>query len=278
MEPLTMAIDTHNLFWRTWHVGKNNPDENRTFFAVYEFFSYLIRLNRDYAPARVILAWDEPPYFRSTMYPAYKANREKEDGNWATQLHLIREVANEAGIASLSRPGLEADDILATIGKRSDNCLIISSDKDLLALVSATTTVELLRWTKLEGTHRKRFSSRMDVKEFFGVFPEQVSSYKAFAGDNSDNVPGVTGVGHKKAIYLLENFMTFQGVYDHLHCLTTASGRPMAMAKALRIEHESAVLYKTICTPLVDDSLVIPEAKPLSVKALSEALEDIPHE
>lgn len=277
MEPLTMALDVHNLFWRTWYVNKNNPDEMRVLFAVSEFYAYLFRLNRDYAPARIIMAWDSPPYFRSEMYPPYKANREPQPGNWATQLHFIRKVADEAGITSVSKPGLEADDILATIAKRSGNCTIITSDKDLLALVSATTTVELLGQGE-DGQRSKRLASRHDVKQFFGVFPEQVATFKALAGDSSDNIPGITGIGKKKAIWLLKNWLTFQGVYDHLRALTTATGKPLAIATALEREAEKAVLFKTICTPFVDEGMIIPEAKPLSIKAVSDALSRVPSE
>ncbi|KKK56299.1 hypothetical protein LCGC14_3065910, partial [marine sediment metagenome] len=124
----------------------------------------------------------------------------------------------------------------------------------------------------------KSLTNRIDVKEFFGVFPEQVATYKALAGDASDNVPGVTGVGKKKAVWLLESYQTFQGIIDHIHYLVTATGKPLAIARNLRLEHEQAVLYKTICTPLVDSALVIPEARPLSVKAISEALSRVPDE
>ncbi len=276
MEPLVMALDGNNLARRMYHIGESNQDEGRELHTVFEFFSYIIRLNRDYSPMKVIIAWDEPPYDRAKLFPSYKANRPEVEGNWTTQLHLIRKVCDEAEIASVSKLGLEADDVLATIANRSDNCLIISSDKDLLSLVSSTTTVELLRWAKLEGTHRKRLTNRIDVKEFFGVFPEQVATYKALAGDTSDNVPGITGVGHKKAIWLLESYQTFQGIIDHIHYLVTATGKPLAIAKNLRNEYDNAVLFKTICTPFVDDSLVIPEARPLSVKAISEALSRVP--
>lgn len=278
MKPLTMALDGNNLARRMYHIGESNQDENRPLHAVYEFYSYILRLNRDYSPMKVIIAWDDPPYFRSELFPLYKANRPEVEGNWTTQLHFIKIVAVEAGIISVSKLGLEADDVLATIANRSGNCLVISSDKDLLSLVSPSTTVELLRWTKLEGTHRKRLTSRIDVKEFFGVFPEQVATYKALAGDTSDNVPGVTGVGKKKAVWLLENYGTFQGIYDHLHYLVTGTGKPLSIAKNLHREHGNAVLFKTICTSFVDDALVIPEARPLSVKAISEALSRVPDE
>lgn len=285
MESLTMACDGHNLARRMWHVGEANKDEKRVLHAVFEFFAYLIRLNRAYAPAKVMMAWDCPPYFRSELYPAYKANRPDVEGNWPTQLHFIMKVAKEADIACVSKVGLEADDCLATIAAKSKNCLIVSSDKDLLSLVSDNdllakisgyTTVELLRWTEKEGTHRKRLSSRLDVKEFFGVFPEQVATYKALAGDASDNIPGITGIGHKKAVWLLEQYGTFQGVYDHLHCLTTTTGKQLKIASALEDEYDRAVLFREICQPVVDPDLILPEAKPLSVKAIARALESVP--
>ena len=270
-----MALDGNNLARRMYHIGESNLDEERTLYAVYEFFSYVIRLNRDYAPARVIIAWDDPPYDRARLFPAYKANREPPTGNWVTQFHFIKKVAKEAGIVSISKPGLEADDVLATVACRTGNCTVVTSDKDLLYLVPAA-TVELLRWTKAEGTHRKRLADRISVKEFFGVYPEQVAVYKALAGDASDNVPGVTGIGHKKAVSLLELHGTLQGIYDHLHLLRTKSGKPLVIAKNLYNEKEKVALYQNICTPVVDDSLPISEGRPLSIEAISEALRRLP--
>lgn len=275
MDQLVMAVDANHLGRRMYHIGENNLDETRKLFAVYEFFSYLFRLDGAYHPAKVILAWDAPPYFRSAWYPPYKANRPEPEGNWMTQLYWMKEISEMAGIAQIEAPTYEADDVLATIANRSSNCLIVSGDKDLLALVTASTTVELLRWTKKEGTHRKRFSSRIDVKEFIGVFPEQVSTYKALAGDQSDNIPGVTGVGHKIAVQLLEQYQTFQGIYDHTHYIVKGDGKPFAYAKNLVWQHEDAVLYKTICTPLVINDLVLPEARPLDIKAISDGLKEM---
>lgn len=278
MNELAMAVDANGLGRRMWHVGEANLDETRKLFAVYEFFSYLIRLDGAYSPAKVILAWDDPPYFREKMYPPYKANRPPVEGNWVTQLRWMKKVTEMAGIAQVSVPSYEADDVLATIAHRNPNCLIVTSDKDLLSLVSDTTTVELLRWTKLEGTHRKRLASRIDVKEFLGVFPEQLSTYKALAGDASDNIPGVSGVGHKWAISLLENYQTFQGIYDHLHRLVKQDGKPLAVAKRLAAEHEQAILFKGICTPAVIDCLVLPDARPLNIKGISDALKGMEDE
>ncbi len=278
MNELIMAVDANGLARRMWHIGEANLDETRKLFAVYEFFSYLIRLDGAYSPYKVILGWDDPPYDRERIFPAYKANRPPVEGNWVTQLHWMKKIAKAAGIAQVSFPGCEADDMLATIAHRNPNCLIVTSDKDLLSLVSDTTTVELLRWTKLEGTHRKRLSSRIDVKEFLGVFPEQLSTYKALAGDASDNIPGVSGVGHKWAISLLENYQTFQGIYDHLHYLVKQDGKPLAIAEKLAAEHESAILFKEICTPAVIDNLVLPDARPLDIKGISDALKEMEDE
>lgn len=278
MNKLLMAADANGLARRMWHIGETSLDETREMFAVYEFFSYLIRLDGAYSPAKVFLAWDSPPYFRSKMYPPYKANRPGVDGNWTTQLYWMKRIADVAGIAQAEWPSYEADDVLATIAKRHENCLVVTGDKDLLSLVSASTTVELLRWTEKEGTHRKRFASRLDVKEFMGVFPEQVSTYKALAGDQSDNIPGVTGVGHKTAVALLEQYQTFQGIYDHIHYIVKADGKPFVYAKNLVWQHEDAVLYKTLCTPVVIKDLALPGARPLNIKAISDGLKEMESE
>lgn len=281
MNELLMTVDLNHLARRVWHIWGAKPDENREMFAVYEFYAYLMRLDTAYHPSKVILASDSPPYFRSKMYPPYKANRPEVADNWETQLYWIKRIAELAGIAEVSCPTYEADDILATIAKRYENTLVITGDKDLLFLVSAvfpSTTVELLRWDKENGTHRKRFSSRIDVKEFLGVFPEQLSLYKALAGDNSDNIPGIKGIGHKKAIMLLENYGTFQGVYDHIHMLTKADGGPFKYAKTLVREKDTVLLFIELCTPVNIQELVLPQAGPLDLKAVSNGLKEMERE
>lgn len=274
MNELLMTVDLNHLARRVWHIWGAKQDETREMFAVYEFYAYLMRLDAAYSPAKVILASDSPPYFRSEMYPPYKANRPDVEDNWETQLHWIKRIAELAGIAEVSCPTYEADDILATISKRYQNVLVITGDKDLLCLANDS-TVELLRWTKDEGTHRKRFSARIDVKKFLGVFPEQLPLYKALAGDNSDNIPGVKGIGHKKAIMLLENYGTFQGIYDHIHMLTRADGGPFKFAKNLVREKDNVLLFIELCSPVNIQELVLPQARPLDLKAVSNGLKEM---
>ena len=278
MKRLTMAIDGNNLSRRMYHIGESNADETRLLHAVYEFFSYLLRLDRDYSPAKVLIAWDEPPYFRSGMYAPYKANRPLPEGNWETQLHFIKETAEHAGSAQVSQRTLEADDLLAVIARTNSNVIVITSDKDLLALVGRSTTVELLRWTRELGTHRKRLTSADDVKEFFGVLPHQVSTYKALAGDSSDNVPGVKGVGKKNAIALIESYETLDGIYAHLGDLRTKTGKPSAVARALLKHRDNAYLFRALCELKGDAQVVMPEAKPLSTSAISDALKRLPNQ
>lgn len=275
---LLMAIDLNHLARRVWHIWGAKPDETRKMFAVYEFYAYLMRLDSAYSPAKVILASDSPPYFREEMFPPYKANRPEVEDDYEFQLYWIKRIAELAGIVEVSFPSHEADDVLATIAKRYGNTLIVTGDKDLLSLVNGTTTVELLRWTKDEGTHRKRFSSRIDVKEFLDVFPEQLPLYKALAGDNSDNIPGIKGVGHKKAIMLLENYGTLQGIYDHIHMLTKANGEPLKFAKNLVREKDNVLLFIELCTPVNIQELEWPQARPLDIKAVSDGLKEMERE
>lgn len=277
MNELWLLADAQCLARRMWHIGESNPDETRTLYCVYEFFSYIIRLDRAYSPMGFILAWDAPPYFRAKMYPPYKANRAEIEGNWATQLHWIKAICKIAEIAQVEVDSYEADDVLMTMVEARNNTLIVTSDKDLLYLVHPlkSASVELLRWTKLEGTHRKRFHTHLDVKDFIGVWPSQLPEYKALAGDASDNIPGVTGIGHKKAVRLLNEYRCIEIIHASLDKLAKKNGRPFKFALQIAKQRDDIALFKELCTPQVISNFEMPQARPLNIKAISDGLKEM---
>ena len=148
--------------------------------------------------------------FRRELYPEYKAKRLLPPEELIQQLPAIREYLAGRGIHSLEKPGLEGDDIIALLSRRyaaaGGEVLIFSADKDLFQLVGERV---FIFHPKL-----KRKLGRADVKEFFGVFPEQIVDYLVLAGDASDNIPGIPGIGDKTATKLIEKFGSLEAMLE----------------------------------------------------------------
>ena len=150
--------------------------------------------------------------FRQSIYPEYKANRDETPADLITQSFMVRECMSAIGMPVLCIPGVEADDVIATLARQfcdiHDKTRIITSDKDLMQLVSHC--VFLYDGMKQTEIHDQQ------VFEKFGVKPSQVIDAQSLIGDTADNVPGVHGIGPKKAAELLTQFGTLDGIYEHI--------------------------------------------------------------
>ena len=150
--------------------------------------------------------------FRQSIYPEYKANRDETPADLITQSFMVRECMSAIGMPVLCIPGVEADDVIATLSRQfcdmHDKTRIITSDKDLMQLVSHC--VFLYDGMKQTEIHDQQ------VFEKFGVKPSQVIDAQSLIGDTADNVPGVHGIGPKKAAELLTQFGTLDGIYEHI--------------------------------------------------------------
>jgi len=171
--------------------------------AVFGFISRVESLIQELHPDRLAVAFDsKAKNFRRELYPEYKAKRLQPPEELIQQLPLIKEYLEYRGIYFLEKPGLEADDIIALMSRRyaaaGSEVLIFSADKDLFQLVAERISVF---HPKL-----KQKLDRAGVKEFFGIYPEQIVDYLSLAGDASDNIPGIPGVGDKTATKLIEKY------------------------------------------------------------------------
>jgi DNA polymerase I len=180
----------------------NAPDGTPT-NAVFGFNRMLRQLIRDMKPDYVAVIFDTgEPTFRHGIYPAYKANRDAPPEEMIPQFTLIDELVAAYGLPVLKRAGFEADDIIATLATTAEShamdVVIISSDKDLMQLVDDR--------VRLYDPLNERFLGREAVIEKFGVPPEKVVDVQALAGDSTDGVPGVPGVGIKTAAELVNTY------------------------------------------------------------------------
>ena len=181
--------------------------------------------------------------FRQDIYPAYKANRSETPADLISQSMLLRRGLVDMGVPVLCVPGVEADDVIATLARQNcggtDTTRIITSDKDLMQLVSGCTF--------LYDGMKAREIREPAVLEKFGVRPNQVIDVQSLMGDSSDNVPGVPGIGPKKAAELINQFGDLDNLYANLDAVKNERIRNL-----LRDNREMAYISRQLVT-LKDD-------------------------
>ncbi len=245
-----LLLDGHSLAYRAFFAL---PAENfstttgQPTNAVYGFMAMLINVLRDEQPTHVAVAFDRSePTFRHEQYVEYKANRRETPEDFRSQLSLIFEVLDALGIARLSVPGYEADDVIATLATRAENdgmdVLIVTGDRDALQLVDDQVTVLM---TRRGISDMSRFTPET-VEEKYGLTPQQYPDFAAIRGDPSDNLPGIPGVGEKTATKSVSEFGSLEDLVNRVDEVKGKAG------DALR-EHLGDVLRNRQMTALVRD-------------------------
>lgn len=208
--PLVHLIDGSGYIFRAYFAirGLSTPSGEAT-NAVYGFATMIDKMLREERPERLAIVFDHGgPNFRHEIYPAYKANRDAPPEDLTSQIPRIHEVVDAFRIKKFVNEGVEADDVIATLVKSTlaegYDVRLITGDKDLMQLVSD-------RVTLYEPMRDQRYGPDEVVKKML-VGPEKLGDSLALSGDSSDNIPGVKGVGPKKAAKLLEDFGDLEGV------------------------------------------------------------------
>jgi len=203
-EATLYLIDGSSYIYRAFYAVRHLSTSRGTpTNAVYGFVGMLNRVLREKKPNYMLIALDAPgPTFRHDLSPDYKANRSKMPEDLAAQIPFIKRLIAAFGIPSLECPGYEADDIIGTLaawaGEQGAEVVMISGDKDLLQLI----TPEVRMW----DTTKDEFFGPVEVEERFGVPASQLVEVMGLAGDSSDNIPGVPGIGPKTAQRLIKEF------------------------------------------------------------------------
>ena len=209
-----VLIDGNSLINRAYYaMPKLINKQGKPTGAVYGFLSMLIKLIDEIEPTHIAVAFDlKAPTFRHKMYDEYKAGRHPMPEDLVEQMPLLKEVLKCLNIKICELAGYEADDILGTLSCRfSDKTFIISGDKDILQLVSSSTEV----WLAKKGiTDMDKVT--LSGMQLEGFLPHQVIEYKGLAGDSSDNIKGVKGIGEKTARNLLNEYKSIDGIYENI--------------------------------------------------------------
>jgi len=216
-----------NLVFRAYFAFVNRPLRTTDGFntgAIFGFVKMVRKALEDVKPTHVAVAFEGGPTFRNELYPEYKANRAAAPDELKAQVEPVKEIARAMGIPVLEVPGAEADDVIATLARKAegfDEVVILSGDKDLMQLVNDR--VHML--APKSGVSDVEELDAEQVREKMDVGPGQIRDLLALAGDSSDNVPGVPGVGNKTAARLLAEFGSLDALYADLERVTAGKTR-----------------------------------------------------
>ncbi len=220
----------------------NSKGENTS--AIYGFVTALMKILEDEKPDHVAVVFDtKEPTFRHTMFPEYKATRQKMPEDMASQLERLKEVVRAFRTPLVELPGFEADDIIGTLARRAEKegvlTFMVTGDKDYMQLISPL--IKMYKPAKAGGD--VEIVEEPGVKQKFGVKPGQVIDVLALTGDKSDNVPGVPGIGEKTAIPLIQKYQTIENLYEHVEEIPQKGVREKLVA-----HKEKAFLSKKLVT------------------------------
>ena len=243
-----LLIDGNSILNRAYFaLPMMNDGQGRNVNAVYGFINILLKVLSDLNPDKLIVAFDERGHnFRKDLYPEYKANRHGMPDDLAAQLPILHELLRVMRVEIVESPGVEADDIIGTISLAFDgDSYIVSGDRDMLQLVSDKTTVLLTK----KGVTEVEVVDPETLKNNYNLTPAQVIEYKALRGDTSDNIPGVKGIGDKKAMALLEKYGDIDTLYAN------ADKEKGVLHDNLVAGKEFAYLSKRLATIITDAAI-----------------------
>ncbi|OGY36715.1 MAG: DNA polymerase I [Candidatus Andersenbacteria bacterium RIFCSPHIGHO2_12_FULL_45_11b] len=230
-------IDAHALIHRAYHaLPPMSTEEGVPTNAVYGFTTMLLKMIATLKPTHVIAAFDmKGPTFRHEKYADYKAHRKVTPDDLIVQFDIVRDVVRAFSIPIFEKQGFEADDIIGTLVKKLEETIpivVVTGDMDTLQLVSDRTSVFTLK----RGISDTVLYTPELVKEKYGFDPQYIPDYKGLAGDPSDNIKGVAGIGAKTAKDLVGAYGPLENIFKHAEELP-------ARAQKMIIGHEEDALF-----------------------------------
>ena len=242
-----ILIDGNNLLFRSYYATaySGNLMKNSKNFptnALYGLINMLNKILTEEKPTHVMIAFDKGKTFRHDKYDSYKAGRAETPDDLKKQFAVAKKIVEAMGINYYEIDNYEADDIIGTFSSFIDNLpdsngLIVSSDKDLLQLISKKVVVKLLKSNDAIYMTREKF------QEIYGLEdPLRIIDLKSLMGDSSDHIPGVKGIGEKTAISLLQKYDTLDGVYNNLENIS------LKTREKLETDRENAYMSYDLAT------------------------------
>ena len=240
-----ILIDGSAYIFRAYYgLPPMNRADGTPINAVFGFTNMLVKLIEDYRDDKMIVIFDAArENFRNTIFKEYKANRGETPEDLIPQFEIIRECVDAFNIPQLEIEGYEADDIIATYCKLAEkqkiDSIIVSSDKDLMQLVTKKITM-------LDPMKNKKIGIDQ-VIEKFGLPPEKVIQIQALTGDKVDNIPGAPGIGPKTALQLIEEFGDVHKLINSVNQISQEKRRNIIL------DHKQDILLSLELVKLKDD-------------------------
>ena len=271
-----VLVDGNNLLFRSYYATaySGNLMKNSKGFptnALYGFLNMINKIIEEEKPTHMMIAFDKGKTFRHQEYAEYKGTRSETPSELVSQFPLSRKLCDALGIKYLEIDNYEADDIIGTFAKKATkeglDALIVSSDKDLLQLITDKVKVKLLK------THDYIMMDEKEFQKTYGITPIHMIDLKSLMGDSSDNIPGVKGIGEKTAIKLLQDYESLDNLYLHLDDI---KGK---MKEKLQEEKENAYLSYHLATIYqdvpIDTDLETIKIKEINISEYTDLLKEL---
>ena len=222
MKERVLIIDGSSLFFRAFYALPLLKTKRGIYTnAIYGFIMMLENAIEKVNPNYLVVCFDmKGKTFRNELYEDYKGTRQKTPTELEQQWPIVRDIIDKMNIKILESPVYEADDIAGTLSLIAENegydSILLTGDKDYFQLVDKNTQVLLTR----KGITEMDIISVESIKEDYDITPEEFIDLKGLMGDNSDNIPGVPGIGEKTGLKLIKEFGTIENLYDNLDKVT----------------------------------------------------------
>lgn len=272
-----ILVDGNNLLFRSYYatsysgvIMKNSKGFPTN--GLYGFINMINKIIEEEKPNYILVAFDKGKTFRHEKYSEYKAGRREMPEELKLQFPKAKEVLDAMGIKHFEIDNYEADDIIGTLAKTVDMkdefiATIISSDKDLLQLISKEVEVKLLKTKGFIRFDEKTF------KDTYGTTPIHMIDLKALMGDASDHIQGVKGIGEKTAINLLTKYQSLDNVYEHLNEIGGKTKEKLEQGKDdAYISYDLATIYKEVPIPFSLEDCIY---KGMNIKDYKDILEEL---
>lgn len=247
MEKKLVLIDGHSILNRAFYgVPDLTNSEGLHTNGIYGFLNIMFKILEEEKCSHLTVAFDlKAKTFRHKMFEEYKGTRKPMPAELHEQVEPLKELLGAMGIRVITKEGYEADDILGTIAKKAERegflVSLVSGDRDLLQLASDNIKIRIPK-TKKGGTEIEDYNTG-EVIEKYGVTPAQIIDLKGLMGDTSDNIPGVPGIGEKRASAIISTFGSVENAYEHIEEV-----KPPKAAESLKEHYNLAVLSKKLAT------------------------------
>jgi len=248
-----VLIDGNAILHRAFHaLPPLTTRRGEPINAIYGLISMLLRVIGDLKPTHLAVCFDTPePTFRHKEFPEYQAQRPKTADELSSQFEKAKRVIEAFGIPIFEKVGYEADDVIGTLAAQATRVpkskikevVIVTGDRDILQLVTDRIKV----YMPVSGLSSAKLMGEKEVLEKMGVNPNQIDDYKALVGDPSDNYTGVSGIGPKTAVKLIQRFKSLDQIYENLNKIPSQTSQKLKEGRgASKLSKKLATIVKDV--------------------------------